>query len=1557
MQPPKMQDSEFVDDFVNRSFGFHPHSWWRCCFRFSRKVGGRFGRFLKSFHRTSATSTSNGSSALLWPMPLPFPSVMTGDSDKSLAALQQGVNFCVAVLDWLHLKRPNSCPDECVLGKCLTPVQWRVVRHIELTLQAWHLSDPITSDKLGRAASKVEDISALIERLSSFEQGVEATFDEVSPTESCSPSSRKLKSFFRGLQKTSAGEIVGALGSTTSLVAKPIIADRLEFKGSPTFDPGPFLDDLTLLIFEDPMSMSRSPSDLDCEVPLVRMHGTDEEVWKLMRKLDSTGRLGAVREDRVRQGFQAGLFSVGKDQCRDRLIFDSRPHNLLEDPPGRWISSMANAFNLTELHWGADEICAVSGTDLREFYYTFCVTEGRMVRNSLLLKTTVDEISDFQCCGPELKDYKGVVYLCLRTLAMGDVCAVEIAQTAHLGILRQMGLATESNLLALPLAPPRGDFMLGVVIDDLIMFDILLKNQFQTSSQTVGSKHMEAALEKFEGLGLVPHRGKTFYRELQSEFWGALFEGDRGFVRASLRRAVPLMFATIGILKLGVVSLGLLETIIGSWTAVFLFRRRMLSLLNIVYEALQRSEQDRSSVLRLSEGLAEELLILVALCPLAATFLRTENCPFLFCSDASEWGWAVVSTKLPPWLQEEIHRHKLRKSVWTKLLSPLRAATRLRGALPIAEELPEGIPLPSHPLWVELATSFSFRSVKARKSKTLRHINVEELVGLLEIEKTAAHFSFPSRCFGLADSQVALGCAVKGRSSSVALNDVLQQSLAIHLGCGMVNNVGFVPTESNPGDDPTRKLPVRAPVKALLPWLDGSTDMDDDRRLAELDKWLLSYGVSDWQLSGLPDFGELDQKVEADPLSKKLRRSKEHFKRQKVFKRQRCQCMRDVSQKSHISSAVEFLTVSEKPQDDFLPTVAPADDSEFVSREKPSPGSLFPSAKRKGLQSLSQEAFDVLKRVPREQFFFPSSWRVPDDWRPDFRGYLDLYSGAKGVAKAVSNEGDTWSICFEIEDNPSQDVSLDNNRRLIRDLITSGAVHTMGAAITCRSFSRAVRPPIRTADQPLGISSMTPSMLHKALEGNEQASWLADMVALCQTFDVRFWVENPDGSYLWLHPKWQTLGSTDFSRSLRIDQCRAGTPWRKRTRFFSDLHIKGQRCFCLRNHKHIRLVGWSKSHGCAWTRAAQTYPAKLSRWVAQAILIDSGLLPHRRRLNISSVARQTHQRIGEAGNPGPRVNSRRTPRSENLLLDAALVEPGTAILGERIWETFKQWCLRDLSNEAFLSLTASPETIVPLIEMFGRFLFTQGHSIYILRQLITYIQRWRPSFRGRLGGAWQLISRWESIEPLHHRTPLPAVVYRAMVTVGILWKWYRWAGVMMIAYEGICRPGEAINALRSDLVLGRDLVVEDISTSYLIIRKPKGRRRGIGSVQHVKIENLEVSLYLDRVFGRLERHEPLFAGSPAAFRTRWDTVLKFLQIPLSLALTPASLRAGGAISAYRQNQEIAKILWRMRLRHIGTLQHYLQEVGAATIFSELPSRSRFLVESAAILYSAIISRS
>ena len=59
------------------------------------------------------------------------------------------------------------------------------------------------------------------------------------------------------------------------------------------------------------------------------------------------------------------------------------------------------------------------------------------------------------------------IVLGLHTLAMGDSMAVELAQTADLGILIQLGLLSETNLLAMGLLPPRDNVFGGVVIDDL----------------------------------------------------------------------------------------------------------------------------------------------------------------------------------------------------------------------------------------------------------------------------------------------------------------------------------------------------------------------------------------------------------------------------------------------------------------------------------------------------------------------------------------------------------------------------------------------------------------------------------------------------------------------------------------------------------------------------------------------------------------------------------------------------------------------------------------------------------------------------------------------------------------------------------------------------------------------------------------------------------------------------------------------------------------------------------------------------------------------------------
>ena len=105
-----------------------------------------------------------------------------------------------------------------------------------------------------------------------------------------------------------------------------------------------------------------------------------------------------------------------------------------------------------------------------------------------------------------------------------------------------------------------------------------------------------------------------------------------------------------------------------------------------------------------------------------------------------------------------------------KLLSPLKALNRLKGVLPPADELPSGVPLPSQPLWLELATVLQYKCIKKVPTKEGSHINIDELKNLLVTECLAAQDSFPARFFSLADSQVALGAVLKGRSSSLGLN-------------------------------------------------------------------------------------------------------------------------------------------------------------------------------------------------------------------------------------------------------------------------------------------------------------------------------------------------------------------------------------------------------------------------------------------------------------------------------------------------------------------------------------------------------------------------------------------------------------------------------------------------------------------------------------------------------------------------------------------------------------------------------------------------------------------
>ena len=518
--------------------------------------------------------------------------------------------------------------------------------------------------------------------------------------------------------------------------------------------------------------------------------------------------------------------------------------------------------------------------------------------------------------------------------------------------------------------------------------------------------------------------------------------------------------------------------------------------------------------------------------------------------------------------------------------------------------------------------------------------------------------------------------------------------------------------------------------------------MSDADRLDELDRWLSSYSTEPWSLSGLPGLFELSQPYSEDDSWTSSARSKQYWRVRKGHLKNRIskrnsQFPLSSHEFSLVDDFAQSLFAGPAPATDSFGSL-PASRNDLTSvGEGTCPSDRCysdpakrpdrvdsvvddPSSRNNGDESAEVEpavqkplkpsespfcklrSFQFSHGFPkRSSCFIPRSSRCVErnshraicfpislevSLRLATRFLLAIwifFSGKKGVAKQVANRGNTWSLTFEIEDNPSQDLNNPSNRLLIQRLLDLKAVHTLGAAITCRSFSRAVRPPVRTRTEPKGLPNLSPNMEKKVAEGNDQACWLAGLVSVCILNSIFFWVENPDLSYLWWLPEWRRLGAFIPSNSFRIDYCTCGCPWKKRTRVFTNLWLRDRCLFCNKGHKHIRLVGWSKEYGLPWTRLAQEYPRRFCGLLADAILLDTGLIPFRRRMDVAGMAKQTNRRIGEASNPGPRRRSGRSRRNLGLLVQTDLVEPQTALLGEKVWKSFRLWSLGKLSSEAF----------------------------------------------------------------------------------------------------------------------------------------------------------------------------------------------------------------------------------------------------------------------------------
>lgn len=841
-----------------------------------------------------------------------------------------------------------------------------------------------------------------------------------------------------------------------------------------------------------------------------------------------------------------------------------------------------------------------------------------------------------------------------------------------------------------------------------------------------------------------------------------------------------------------------------------------------------------------------------------------------------------MEARLDGGVAEEIHRHGLTRSCWTKLLTPFKASMRAKGCLPEDQELPSGESAYSeHPLWEVAARGLRYQVSWKQRCKRARHINVGEVRAFLKAEEIAGSRQKDVRVPIGGDSQVAAGCICKGRSASTVLNRELRKSIGTVLGAGVYSCPGFVRSAHNPSDDPTRGKEIREPEVFLPDWWQDSTEYN----FSGIDQLLDSFGLSNNEVGGYPSLNELDVKnpklVDPACMSKSKRMHLRVRSKLRLKAQQR-----------------EQGTVSEK-----------------LSHHGDSIQWKFP---------WSKEVNEVLLSFPKDLFIFAED----QSWPPLQQGFLDIYSGQKGFAKSATRQGCPWVLTIDIKDGPHCDLLNDSLREKLMLLLKGGVFNHFSAAPICCSFSRAITPAVRSRAFPRGLKHVYGSMLQKIREGNNHSQWLASVVRTCAELGILYWVENPHGSFLWLQPEWVGLPDDLNMQYFTVDYCTFHAPWRKRTRFVTSGSLKGRKRLCDRSHKHVILRGKDKASGKNYTQLAEPYPKALCALLAWHACKDVGCL--RRSLT----CRASHRRIGEAKNPGPR-RTRVGARHEEALDSVQLISVQTSALGARLYGQSRSWLAGNLDASAINQLFVVPALMGYMLASYGRHLFSRGEALYSFRHLVVYIQREFVGFRGSLQPSWDVIARWEELEPVEHRRPLPY----AMVRLCIGWGWLKIAGVIFIGFHGCCRPGEVLRALRSQLVLPCDLGLSN-GPCYLRVQKPKPGRRGMGRVQHAKVSDEEVVSFLSSVYKNEPFETPLYSGTTSAFRLRWNKLLSALSIPLSAQLTPAGLRAGGTVELYRRGWPIFDILWALRLKNVETLQHYLQEIATQITMVDLPFEAR-----------------
>ena len=1184
-------------------------------------------------------------------------------------------------------------------------------------------------------------------------------------------------------------------------------------------------------------------------------------------------------------------------------------------PPGALLCQMSVARFREKL--------VASVTDRRDFYHQAKVTSERAHTNLLPFCFAADELSGTNAylefsqkvlkrqkgCREEEGDKLGFVaphgksvaeppglFAGFRSLFQGDHLGVEFALAAHQSLLEGAELLRDGEQVRGHCMFPTGPIYSGLIIDDFFLIGREAVKQQNLNSEA--ARALSRAREVYRREGLLGSDEKDIVASDRFKAAGAEVISDRqavslGYVTvgAPVSKRLALSALSLRVAALPGISTQLIARLSGNWNSVLMFRRCLSSIVDDLFAAGSRAEESGvREVFPLSRKIARELVLLSSLAPLMVSNAATQYSGTVLASDASLAKGAVVKAEIDPALTEVLWLDTDKKGSSVALDNGFRQCLRHLGEEPLLEEgAPEEL-------------------VRPKASPLLYFDFVEICGGVGAVSKAAADLGLSvAPPLDLSFSRhYDLGCLRMFEWVIMMVAEGRFRSFLISPPCTTFSPAAYPSLRSYAlpyGYDRLHPRVIHGnclAFRSLVLLRVGrrhrrpcGAEQPRRSKMRWLREWksLVASGKFEEAIIAACNFGSPHQKefcflvylLSKDALQRKCTRDHSHVRIQGAFTKKSAAYTKELG----VHLALEFKNA--------LRRQAILADHEFL--------------------------VDGLESVIVNDVAQTSKWREVSAWswkKPRHINVLEVSSAVSGMSKEATLT--PHSRFLSLVDSSVARGSLSKGRstsRLLQPLLKRSAVTQIGFDLYpvfpfCPTRLNVADDPTRDVEIRLPtrhsireLASLDLRALHRSGLRRFAANWLRLVILVIQF-----------GNAESLKPVWNLAGicavtTFDFIHSLLAA-------------LLSGLWILSW--ICLLAHFLIR--------------------AKPCRSLGFCLLFSgvscTGIIICLGSWNLSRVAAMAPGSIQE--------RKRAEQRHGVVLTEDRVALDVTRSRRRKLLSLFQIWLWNNRGVSLLYLLNekpADPEKISKWLVEYGREMYKSGKTYNSYAETVNAVAGARPQIRKQLTQAWDFAFSWISNEPGDHHPAMPAGILVALMSLALFWGWPQVAAVFGLAWAGVLRIGEVLQATRSDLVLPKDAIA-GTSFALLKIKEPKTRGRHARH-QSARIDPVDIIKILEIAYERAEKQSPLWSQSAATLRKRLKDLLEALHLPTEAinGVRPfdlSSFRPGGASWLLMSTENSDLVRRRGRWLSNRIMEIYLQEVQYITYLERLPQSSRKIID-------------